>query len=71
MTRNWLKPLAALAFLGTIGLAATTPAQAQGVYVEGPGFNVGVGAPRPYYHHYYYHGPYRHYWHDRYYDWDD
>ena len=68
MTRNWLKPLAAIALLGTIGLATTTPVQAQGFYVEGPGFDVGVGAPR-YYHHYY-HGPYRHYWRHRYHHWD-
>jgi hypothetical protein len=69
MTRNWLKPLAALAFLGAMGLATTTPTQAQGVYVEGPGFDVGVGAPWRY-HHYYY-GPYHHRWHDRYYYDDD
>jgi hypothetical protein len=66
MTRNWLKPLAALAFLGAMGLATMTPAQAQGVYVEGPGFDVGVGAPWRYHHPYYY-GPYHHRWNDRYY----
>ncbi|HLH88033.1 MAG TPA: hypothetical protein VKX28_06200 [Xanthobacteraceae bacterium] len=65
MTRNWLKPLAALAFLGAMGLATTMPAQAQGVYFEGPGFDVGVGAP--WHHHHYYYGPYHHRWHDRYY----
>lgn len=70
MTKNWLKPLAALALLGTIGLATTIPARAQGVYFEGPGFDVGVGAPWHHYHHYYY-GPYHHRWHGRYYDWDD
>ncbi len=69
MTRNWLKPLAALAFVGAIGLTTTVRAQAQGFYVQGPGFDVGVGYP--WYHHHYYYGPYRHYRHHRYYDWDD
>ncbi len=69
MTRTWLKPLAALALLGAVGLATAVPAQAQ-VYFEGPGFDVGVGAPW-HYHHYY--GPYHHhYWRHHYYyrDWD-
>ncbi len=68
MTRTWLKPLAALALLGAVGLATTVPAQAQ-VYFGGPGFDVGVGAPW-HYHHYY--GPYHHYWRHHYYyrDWD-
>ncbi len=69
MSRNWLKPLAALALLGAVGLTTTVPAQAQ-VYFGGPGFGVGIGEPW-YYHHYY--GPYHHhYWRHHYYyrDWD-
>jgi hypothetical protein len=38
------KTMIALGFIGTMA-AAATPSVAQGVYFEGPGFEVGVGRP--------------------------
>jgi hypothetical protein len=35
----------AAGMLGTIAGAGVTSAAAQGVYVEGPGFGVGIGRP--------------------------
>ena len=35
----------AVGMLGTIAGAGVTSAAAQGVYVEGPGFGVGIGRP--------------------------
>ena len=39
------KLVIAAGMLGTIAGAGVTSAAAQGVYVEGPGFGVGVGRP--------------------------
>jgi hypothetical protein len=39
------RSMVALGFIGTIAGATATPAVAQGVYFEGPGFGVGVGRP--------------------------
>jgi len=52
---------AALGVAGTIGVATPVPAQAQGVYLEGPGVSFGIGAPYRYRHHRYYDGPYAYY----------
>ena len=50
----------ALAVAGTIAGAATvTPAAAQGVYIQGPGFGIGIG--RPAYRERYYNRGYRDY----------
>jgi hypothetical protein len=50
----------ALAVAGAItGAAAVTPAAAQGVYIQGPGFGVGIG--RPAYRDRYYNRGYRDY----------
>jgi hypothetical protein len=50
----------ALAIAGAItGAAAVTPAAAQGVYIQGPGFGVGIG--RPAYRERYYDRGYRDY----------
>ena len=46
------RSMVALGFIGTMAAGAATPSLAQGVYFEGPGFGVGVGAPayrEPYY----------------------
>lgn len=81
------KSIAALGIVGAVAMTVPAPAQAQGVYIEGPGFGVGVGRPvyrdyryRDYYgpYVYTYERPYRHYrseWSDRRgrrdRDWDD
>jgi hypothetical protein len=71
MSRNVLRGLAALAFVGAIGVGTATPTLAQGVYVEGPGFDVGVGRPYyGYYHEPYAYGYHRYYRHRHYHDWD-
>ena len=50
----------ALAVAGALtGAAAVTPAAAQGVYIQGPGFGVGIG--RPAYRDRYYNRGYRDY----------
>ena len=70
LTRNLTKGLIALGFVGALAIGTATPSVAQGVYFSGPGFDVGIGAPR-YRHHYYYGSPYRQYWRHGYYrDWD-
>jgi len=73
MTRNVTRALAALGFVGAMAVGTATPTLAQGVYLDGPGFAVGVG--RPYHHYYrgpyaYYGHPYHHryYWRHRYWD---
>ena len=43
--RMMIRSMAALAFAGTLAGTAATPAAAQGFYVEGPGFGIGVGSP--------------------------
>ncbi len=70
MTRNLPTILAALAFVGAAAVGTATPSFAQGVYIEGPGVEFGVG-PR-WHHHYYYERPYHRYWRHYYYDrdWD-
>jgi hypothetical protein len=53
------RSMVALGFIGTMAAATATPSLAQGVYLEGPGFGVGVGAPayrEPYYRERYYRG---------------
>jgi hypothetical protein len=73
MTRNLAKALAAAAFVGAMAVWTATPSAAQGVYLDGPGFDVRVGHPW-YRHNYYYRGPYadygyrHHYWRHRYWD---
>jgi hypothetical protein len=37
--------LIAAGFIGTIAVAGATGASAQGVYLEGPGFGIGIGKP--------------------------
>jgi hypothetical protein len=37
--------LIAAGFIGTIAGAGATSASAQGVYLEGPGFGIGIGKP--------------------------
>jgi hypothetical protein len=54
--RTIASTLVALGFAGAIAGATAMPASAQGVYVEGPGVEFGVG--RPYYRD---HNYYRHY----------
>ena len=44
MTR-YSKLLIAAGFIGTIACAGATAASAQGVYLEGPGFGIGIGKP--------------------------
>jgi hypothetical protein len=67
------KILLALAFVGAMVVGTPQPSQAQGVYVEGPGVEFGIG---PRYHRYHrYDGPYyyRHRWdaprYRHYHDW--
>jgi hypothetical protein len=55
------KTMIALVFIGTMAAATATQSLAQGVYFEGPGFEVGVG--RPAYRERYYRG-YRDYNYD-------
>jgi len=50
-----LKTLAALAFVGAMVAGTPQPSQAQGVYLQGPGIEFGIG---PRYHHYYRHHRY-------------
>ena len=72
MTRTLPKILGALAFVSAMAIGTASPSVAQGVYLDGPGFSVGVGHPW-YRHHNYYYGyerPYHRYWRHRYYDWD-
>ena len=45
MTR-FSKLLIAAGFIATIAGAGATGASAQGVYLEGPGFGIGIGKPR-------------------------
>ena len=70
MTRMLTKTVAALAIVGAMAIGTAAPSMAQ-VYLDGPGFSVGVGTPyyhRPYYYGY---GPYHHrYWNHRYWDYD-
>ena len=61
------KTLAALAFVSAMAVGTAAPSMAQGVYIEGPGIEFGVGPRwhhrhyyRPYYHHYYWRHGYRH-----------
>jgi hypothetical protein len=72
MTRTLPKILGALAFVSAMAIGTATPSTAQGVYLNGPGFEVGVGHPWYRHHHYYYdYGrPYHRSWRHRYYDWD-
>ena len=49
--RIMTKTLGALAIAGALGLGASTPTLAQGVYFEGPGVGLHVG---PTWHHRYY-----------------
>jgi hypothetical protein len=43
--RTLTRLMIAAGMLGTIAGAGATSATAQGVYVEGPGFGVGIGRP--------------------------
>ena len=63
--------VAALGVAGTIAAGTPAPAQAQGVYLEGPGVSFGIGEPYRYRHHRYYDRPYAYYGGPRYYgrDW--
>jgi hypothetical protein len=65
------KTLAALAFVGAMAIGTAAPSMAQGVYVEGPGVDIGVG-PRWHHHHrfYDYGRPYHHSWRHHYDDRD-
>jgi hypothetical protein len=70
MTRHLPKILGALAFVGTMAVGTATPSMAQGVYLDGPGIEFGVG-PRYHRDYYYDHGPrYHRYWRHGYSDWD-
>jgi hypothetical protein len=52
--RMFTGPIVALTFVGTIiGVAAVKPAGAQGVYIQGPGFALGIGRPAYRDRHYY------------------
>ena len=46
MMTRFSKLLIAAGFIGTIAGASATGASAQGVYLEGPGFGIGIGKPR-------------------------
>jgi hypothetical protein len=45
MMTKFSKLLIAAGFIGTIAGASATGASAQGVYLEGPGFGIGIGKP--------------------------
>jgi len=59
---------AALGVAGAIAVGTPAPAQAQGVYFEGPGVSFGIGEPYRYRHYRHYDGPYAYYGGPRYYD---
>ncbi len=49
--RTIAKAFLVLGFIGAMALGTTAPVNAQGIYLNGPGFSVGVGNPG-YYHQY-------------------
>jgi hypothetical protein len=56
------KSVAALGFIGALAGATVTTCSAQGIYLQGPGFDVGIGQPAyreryPGYYDYNYAGP--------------
>jgi hypothetical protein len=57
------KSIVALGFIGAIGGVTATTSSAQGVYFQGPGFDIGIGQPAyreryyPGYYDYNYSGP--------------
>src|SRR5262245_53258091 len=59
---------AALGVAGAIAVGTPAPAQAQGVYLEGPGVSFGIGEPYRYRHYRYDDRPYAYYRGPRYYD---
>ena len=43
--RTIAKAFLPLGFIGAMALGTTAPVNAQGIYLNGPGFSVGVGSP--------------------------
>jgi len=65
------KTLAALALVSAMAIGTAAPSMAQGVYVEGPGVEFGVGPRWHHRHHFYdYDRPYHHDWRHHYRHWD-